>query len=87
MIDLNDRVTVMVMLYGEACKRAEAAKMLGVSANKIKSMLDDGRLEEACEGTMVDVRSIARYIAAPAKEDFDARQRRRREKTGCQWNV
>ena len=87
MIDFEDRATVMVMLYGETCKRTQAAKILGVGMAKINSMLEDGRLDAACEGAMVDVRSIARYIAAPKQEEFEAKQRRRRERTGCQWSV
>lgn len=87
MIDFNDRASVMAGMYGEVCKKGMAAKLLNVSPGKIADMLADGRLDSACEGKMVDVRSIARYISAPAKEDFDARQRRRREKTGCRFAV
>jgi hypothetical protein len=50
-------------------------------------MLKDGRLDEACAGTMVSVRSIARYIAAPRAEDNKARIRRIKERNGSQWAV
>lgn len=87
MINYDDRATVMVLIHGEVCKKAAAAKILDCSAAQINQMIRDGRLDAACEGSMVDVRSIARYIAAPKQEDFEARQRRRRERTGCKYVV
>ena len=87
MIDYNDRATVMVLIHGEVCKKAAAARILDCGPEMINQMLKDGRLDAACEGTMVDVRSIARYIAAPKQEDFAAKQRRRRERTGCKYVV
>lgn len=82
-----DRVQLMVDKYGEVCKKSKAAKILDRSVNTINVMLRDGRLDEACGGTMVDVRSIARYITAPRAEDFEARKRRRIARTGCKWIV
>ena len=84
-----DRATVMVALYGEVCTMAQAGQILGRSAGTIKNMVEDGRLEAACEGSRVDVRSIARYIEAPAAQDHAARVRKRREKAGipCEWYV
>lgn len=79
----NDRLTDMLERYGEVCTRVAAAKILGCSTGKIKNMLRDGRLETACWGTMVDVRSIARYIAQPRQIDEAARQRRK----GRKWAV
>jgi hypothetical protein len=76
----NDRLTDMLERYGEVCTRVAAARILGCSTGKIKNMLYDGRLETACGGTMVDVRSIARYIAQPRQIDEAARQRRRGRK-------
>lgn len=87
MIDLNDRVTVMVKLYGEVCTRKEAAKILGCVPSTISTMLKDGRLDSACEGSKVDVRSIARYIAAPEKEDYEARKRAKMRKYGSKYAV
>ena len=72
----NDRLTDMLERYGEVCTRVAAARILGCSTGKIKCMLHDGRLETACGGTMVDVRSIARYIMAPKDADFKAKVRR-----------
>ena len=80
---LNDRLTDMLERYGEVCTRVAAAKILGCCTGKIKNMLHDGRLETACGGTMVDVRSIAKYIAQPRQSDEAARQRRK----GRKWAV
>lgn len=79
----NDRLTDMLERYGEVCTRVAAARILGCSTGKIKSMLKDGRLETACGGTMVDVRSIARYITQPRQIDEATRQRRK----GRKWAV
>lgn len=87
MIDFADRTRIMVDLYGEVCTKTVAARILGRTLGTINVMLADGRISEACEGTMVDVRSLAHYIAAPAKEDFKARRRKQIEKTGCQWRL
>lgn len=73
---LKERTDEMVSLYGEVCKRADAARILHVSSPTINSMLSDGRLEWACEGQMVDMRSIARYICMPAQIKEEARKRR-----------
>lgn len=87
MINYGDRATVMVLLHGEVCGKREAGKILGCSASRINSMIADGRLDAACEGKKVDVRSIARYIAAPAKEDEAARIRRMKLKHNSDWAV
>ena len=87
MIDYSDRAPVMVLLHGEVCSKREAGKILGCGAGKIGSMIADGRLDAACEGKKVDVRSIARYIAAPAKEDEAARIRRIKMKNNSNYAV
>lgn len=79
----NDRLDDMLSRYGEVCTRTVAARILGCSVGKVKAMLHDGRLETACAGTMVDVRSIAEYITQPQQIDEAARQRRR----GRKWAV
>lgn len=79
----QDRMNDMLERYGEVCKRAVAARILGCSSSKIKHMLEDGRLSSACAGTMVDVRSIAAYICKPKQADELARQRR----MGRKWAV
>ena len=80
---MNDRMNDMLERYGEVCTRTVAARVLGCSVGKIKSMLVDGRLATACEGTMVDMRSIASYIMRPAQADIEARAR----KLGRKWSV
>lgn len=72
----EERMNDMLERYGEVCTRTAAAKILGRSARTISAMLADGRLETACGGDMVDVRSVAAYICQPAKANELARQRR-----------
>ena len=84
---LSERTDALVERYGEVCTRVAAARILGRSANTVKAMLQDGRLDTACAGTMVDVRSIARYICQPAVEDFEARKRRYKQRRGTEWAV
>lgn len=71
------RTDDMITRYGEAVKRVQAARMLNCSAGKVSAMLKDGRLREACQGTRVDVRSIAEYIEAPKQIDFETRARKK----------
>lgn len=70
---VQDRETLLVSQYGEVCSKATAAKILSKSTQTVRVMLEDGRLDTACAGTAVDVRSIARYIMAPKTEDRRAR--------------
>lgn len=83
------RLDDMLDRYGEAATYTKAARIIGRSAQTVKHMLEDGRLKYACEGTMVDVRSIAEYIERPKEIDFEVRLARRREKAGveCEWHV
>lgn len=87
MIDVNERAELMVRCYGEVCKRSEAARILSKNPRTITAMLEDGRLQAACEGTRVDVRSIARYIAAPAQIEEEGRVERLKRKYGSEWAV
>lgn len=87
MIDYAERADLMVKAHGEVCKRSDAARILGRNIATINAMLSDGRLEWACEGTRVDVRSIARYIAAPAQIEEDGRINRIKRRNGCNWAV
>ena len=80
---LQEREQLLVAQYGEVTTVTNTAKALSRARNTIIAMLSDGRLDWACEGTRVDVRSIARYIMAPRKEDHQARIRR----TGRKWVV
>lgn len=80
---MEDRQTAMVKLYGETCFKTQAARILHVSTEKIRNMLEDGRLTPACAGTRVDVRSIADYIQAPTECEHQARRKR----SGQKWRV
>ena len=84
-----NRLDDMLERYGEAATYTKAARIIGRSAQTVKHMLADGRLRHACEGTMVDVRSIAEYIERPKQIDFEVRLAKRREKAGieCEWSV
>lgn len=84
---LEERTDALTERYGEVCNRTVAAKILGRSTSTVKLMLQDGRLDSACGGAMVDVRSIARYICRPAQEDYDARRRRYLQRKGTNWAV
>ena len=78
-----EREDLMTAQYGEVCTKTIAGRILSRSTQAITAMLKDGRLDEACGGKMVDVRSIARYIMAPKAEDHKARIR----KAGRRWYV
>ena len=84
---LKERTDDMIARYGEVCKRAEAAKILHCSPQTINAMLSDGRLDWACGGEKVDVRSIASYICAPAEIEAEARRRRYCRRHGTKWSV
>jgi len=81
------RADLLTERHGEVCTRTVAAKILGRSPQTINAMLRDGRLDAACGGTMVDVRSIARYIHQPAEADFEARNRRYKQRHNTEWAV
>ena len=83
----EERTNDMLNRYGEVCTRAKAAHILGRSYQTIVNMLDDGRLQWACAGTMVDVRSIARYINQPRQVESERRARRIREKYNSEYSV
>lgn len=87
MMTYEERAELYVAKYGEACTKATAAKILGCSAGKIYSLLKVEMLDLVCEGTRVDVRSIARYMCEPAKANFEARKRRMMKRNGSNWAV
>lgn len=80
---LKEREDLLVAQHGEVTTISNAACVLSKARNTIMAMLKDGRLDYACKGKQVDVRSIARYIMAPDQENFKARQRRK----GHNWAV
>lgn len=58
----------LVLTHGEVVDKSVAARILGVTRATVYAMLADGRIESACEGARVSVRSIARYIARKEKK-------------------
>ena len=58
----------LVAKYGEFVDKSAAARILGVTRATIYAMIADGRVNSACEGTRVSVRSIANYIARKGKK-------------------
>lgn len=82
----RDRTEDMISRYGEAVTITGAGRILNRDRTTIYRMLEDGRLDTACAGTMVDVRSIARYICAPATYCRKVRMRKIMERSG-QWAV
>lgn len=83
----EERTDMMVKLYGEVCTRAEAGRILGRDPKTVGKMISDGRIDDACAGTMVDVRSIARYISQPKREDLESRKRKLKMKYNSQFAV
>lgn len=70
-----NRLDDMLTRYGECVTVAAATRIMGRSRGTVRRMLDDGRIRWACAGTMVDVRSIAEYIEAPAQHMARAAKR------------
>lgn len=87
MSNVPSRTDLMVDRYGEVCTKSEAARILGRSMNWIYKALEDGRIQDACGGSMVDVRSIAAYIEQPRQRDSEARARRIRTKYHSEFAV
>jgi hypothetical protein len=82
---LKERTDDMVARHGETVKFVTAGRIIDRDVRSVKRMLEDGRLDSACGGTMVDVLSIARYICAPAIENTKARLRKQGRDT--RWAV
>ena len=66
------RMEELLEKYGEVCTRIEAGEILRCHYNTVAVMIRDGRLKCACQGRMVDVRSIVEYI----EDKKDTRQAR-----------
>lgn len=84
---LEERIEYMTDRYGEVCTKGKAAHILCRSTAMIRTMINDGRLEAACEGKMVELRSIARYINAPEEADFEAHKHRVETRYKSNWSV
>lgn len=72
-----DRHRAMVDRLGEACTKTTAAKEIECSTQTITQLLKDGRILPACEGTKVDVRSLADYIERRQQIDRDTRLKKK----------
>lgn len=59
----KERSEALTARYGEAVDKTVAAKILGVTRATVYTMLSDGRIESACAGRRVSVRSIASYLS------------------------
>ena len=59
------RADELAARYGEYVDKTVAARILGVTRATVYAMLEDGRIEGACEGRRVSVQSIARYMMKP----------------------
>ena len=57
----------LIDMHGKYVDKSTAARILGVTRATVYAMLADGRIEGACSGRRVDVRSIARYLCAGEK--------------------
>lgn len=86
-MSLEERTEMMVQLYGEVCTKAAAARILGRNVKTLGTMIEDGRIDDACAGTMVDVRSVARYIAQPRQADSEARRNKIKLKYNSEFVV
>lgn len=78
----GDREGELIARYGEAVDKTVAAQILGVTRATVYTMLEDGRIQGACEGRKVDVRSISRYLSSPQRGSGTAVRRARKGKEG-----
>lgn len=76
-----DRHRAMVERLGEACSKTTAAREIECSTQTITKMIEDGRLVAACEGTRVDVRSLADYIERRPAMNREARLNKKYQTT------
>ena len=56
------RMEELLEKYGEVCTRVEAGEILRCHYNTVRIMIQQGKLKCACQGRMVDVRSIVEFI-------------------------
>lgn len=61
----TSRENLMVEAYGETMSYARAARLLHISKYTLMQFIDSGYISEACGGTKIDTRSVARYIESP----------------------
>ena len=83
----DERSRILIEQYGESCTKAAAGRIMGCDPRTISRWIDDGRIEDACGGTRVDVRSLARYLSAKKQIDEEARKRRLSLRYNCEFVV
>lgn len=83
----EERESRMVAEHGEVCTKVTAARILSRNVRTISRWIESGILDSACAGTMVDVRSIARYISQPALITHEARMQRIKTKYNTEYAV
>ena len=71
------RLDDLLARHGEAVTKAKAARIIGVHVNTITNMIHDGRLQMCAGNTRVSVRSIARYLDGPKRQNGLARLRKK----------
>ena len=84
---LQERTDLWVDRYGEVCTKTKAGHILSRDPRSISRMIKDGRLEGACGGTMVDVRSMAAFAHQPEEISDDVRKRRIQLKYNSEFAV
>ena len=74
------RADELTKRYGEYVDKTVAARILGVTRTTVYAMLADGRIQGACSGRRVSVKSIEQYMLKP-KLGEGRRSRRGKKKT------
>lgn len=59
------REQMLVEIHGMVTTKADAAKILRCSRDTLNNLIRKGKIMMCCEGTKVDVRSIAAYMDMP----------------------
>lgn len=83
----EERSRIMVEQYGESCTKVAAGRIMGCDPRTISRWIADGRIEDACCGTRVDVRSLARYLSAKKQVDEELRKRKVSMRYNCEFVV
>lgn len=83
----EDRERLLVGDHGEVCTKATAARILSKTPRTITRWINAGIIDSACAGSMVDVRSIARYISQPADTVHESRLQRTKTKYNTEYAV
>ena len=68
------RAESMANMYGEACTKAKAAELISCSVRSVTNLVNAGKIRACCDGTKIDVRSIAEYIEAKPTKSMRGRK-------------